>query len=291
MVDERSRDAVEVGKDGVVSLLDVALKAIGPLTAATALLFYIGWTRTRVYYEYFGITAGQLSMSLQDYVLRSADVSVGAVLLLALVSSIAIGLDYAIDHLLKRLARRRDYDRWVRWVLAGAGAVIGLAALTTFARLAVTTVYPPLIGAALLAVGALLLLRYGFARGARDRAHRGVLGLTALILTVASFSAATIHSKNLGLAAARYVEANLQILPVVTVHSRGPLDIPGEFVQSNREVAEDQKWNYRYTGARLFTYSNSRWFLITGPGSDNYHPRVVVLRDIESISVSIAAPH
>jgi hypothetical protein len=50
-----------------------------PITVVTALLMYVGWIRNRAYFGFFGIDQGILGLSLQDYVLRSVDVTFGAV--------------------------------------------------------------------------------------------------------------------------------------------------------------------------------------------------------------------
>jgi hypothetical protein len=58
-----------------------------------ALLLYVGWVRTRAFFTYFGINAMELGFSPQDYVLRSADVGLGAVVLVALAGGVLLVLD------------------------------------------------------------------------------------------------------------------------------------------------------------------------------------------------------
>ena len=86
------------------------------------------------------------------------------------------------------------------------------------------------------------------------------------------------------------IDGDVRSLPVVTVYSNEPLDFPGTNVTATRVLGEDQRWNYRYTGGVLLTYSNERWFLIPEPASGEYRSSVVVLRDSESIRVEAAVP-
>src|SRR5688500_2966104 len=88
------------------------------------------------------------------------------------------------------------------------------------------------------------------------------IGLVFVMLLLGAFWAATVYAKALGLGAAQAVDRDADRLPVVTVYSRDPIDLPGSNMSATRTLKEDQHWSYRYTGARLLMYSNSRWFLI-----------------------------
>ena len=70
-------------------------KVVAPLTVVTALLTYIGWARARAFYGYFGLTPSLVSFSPQDFLLRSADVGFGGILLLSLAYSIILVIDQA----------------------------------------------------------------------------------------------------------------------------------------------------------------------------------------------------
>jgi hypothetical protein len=113
--------------------------------------------------------------------------------------------------------------------------------------------------------------------------------LTAVALVISGFWAATIYAHNLGLEAARPTDASVGKLPLVSVFSTDPLDLPGADVRASRISVEDQKYRYRYTGLSLLTYSNDRWFVITGRLSHKYHSSVSILRDSDTIRVEVAA--
>jgi hypothetical protein len=140
----------------------------------------------------------------------------------------------------------------------------------------------------LVALGAVLFLRFG--KESPSRQGPGTTGLSAVVLAVACFWAVTIYARDLGVGAAVALDGDARSWPVVTVYSSEPLDFPGTNVTATRVLGEDQRWNYRYTGAVLLTYSNERWFLIPEPASGGYRSSVVVLQDSESIRVEATKP-
>ena len=76
----------------------------------------------------------------------------------------------------------------------------------------------------------------------------------------------------------------------MSILSSEPIDIPGKNLAASRIPTTDNKWSYRYVGARLLTYANDRWLLITDPPRSGYHSTVIALRDTDSIRVEISAP-
>jgi len=287
---ERDPTPEQPRRRGALQTVESVSAVIAPLTVVTALLFYVGWVRTRAFFSYFGVSAALVGFSPQDYVLRSAEVGFGAVLLLALAGVVLVGLDRLVAIVIARVSGR-VLGQWVRWGLAGLGAslvLIGLGGATAEAAVAVV---PPIAGAGLLALGAVLFLRFGAESPSRQGLLRpGTTGLSIVVLAVACFWAVTIYARDLGVGAAVAIDGDARILPLVTVYSSEPLDLPGTNVIPTRVLGEDQRWNYRYTGAVLLTYSNERWFLIPEPASGDYRSSVVVLRDSESIRVETAVP-
>ena len=290
MAGERDATPEQPHRRGVVQTVESVSAVVAPLTVVTALLFYVGWVRTRAFFDYFGVRPALVGYAPQDYVLHSAEVSFGAVLLLAFAGLVLVGLDRLVAVRIERVSGRL-LGKWLRWGLAGLGAslvLIGLGAAATDAAIAVV---PPIAGAGLVALGAVLFLRFGTEIPSRQGLLRpGTTGLSAVVLALACFWAATIYARDLGVGAAMAIDRDARRLPVVTVYSSEPLDLPGTNVIPTRVLGEDQRWNYRYTGAVLLTYSNERWFLIPEPASGDYRSSVVVLRDSESIRVETAVP-
>jgi hypothetical protein len=267
---------------------ELVLSAAAPVTVVTALLVHVGWVRNRSYYGYFGIDQDLLRPSVQDYVLRSVDVTFGAVLRLVVAALVLI----VFDRVFVRLLETRDSADRLTKSLVAAGAVLSVAGLLSALGVAGGLGIPALAAAAVLAVGVGIVLRLGPSLFAGRSAALGRPTTIALytVLVVALFWAASVYAHQLGLRAARVAEANPAGLPVVTVFSEDYLDMPGDQVQATPVTGPDGHVRYRYSGMSLLTYSNGTWFLISGRYADGYRPSVLVLRDSGAVRVEVAAP-
>ncbi|MCA1605581.1 MAG: hypothetical protein LC775_08960, partial [Acidobacteria bacterium] len=257
------------------------------------LLAYFGWIRIKAYYGYFGISPGLLNLSIPDYVLRSTDVTFGAVARLLAVGVVLIVLDQLIVACIRRWgAGGREY--WIRIIIAAMGLVLlTIGLLAALGLLGHEVGLPSTLGAVVLMVGAFLVLRFGSVMP-----HRRVLpeqslakGLAIIIVTLvfAAFWVATLYAQDLGEQAAKAVDANPATLPLVTVFSKTFLDLPGSEVEVS-QVVEGKYTNYRYSGLSLLTYANNRWFLISGKYSSGYRSSVVILQESEAIRIEVAVP-
>ena len=259
-----------------------------PITVVGALLLYIGWVRTRAFYTYFGIDAGMLGFGPQDYILRSGQVGLGAVVILAIVAGFLIALDRALSALLDM---SRGWSRWISTGLAisGAGCVLlGLFQVLDHARVAAA---PPDAWIVLAAGGALVLLRFGSVTITRS----GVLGAATnifgvIVIGLAIFSLANTYAQDIGRKGAAAIDQDPSGLAVVTIFSETPLDLSGANVTASRTETPEGKWAYRYSGAQLLAYANNRWFLLVAPGSPDYHSRVAILSNAERMHVETAVP-
>jgi hypothetical protein len=259
-----------------------------PVTVVGALLLYIGWVRTRAFFTYFGIDAGMLGFGPQDYILRSGQVGLGAVVILAIVAGVLIALDRAVSAL---LGIGGASSGWIPAGLAivGAGCVLlGLFQVLDHARVAAA---PPDAWIVLAAGGALVLLRFGSATFTRS----GVLGAATnvfglIVIGLAVFSLANTYAQDIGRKGAAAIDQDPSGLAVVTIFSGTPLDLSGANVAASRTETPEGKWAYRYSGAQLLTYANDRWFLLVSPASPDYHSRVVILSNAEGMHVETAVP-
>jgi hypothetical protein len=271
-----------------------SLKSFGavfaPATLVGALLLYVGWVRTRAFFTYFGIDAIMSGFSPQDYILRSADVGLGAVVLLAL----AGGALLVVDRIVMNLLRRWRGQRRARLIQAGTaftGCVLVLVGLYSITARASFAALPPLPGAGFVAAGAVLLLRFGAGGSGRPAfLGPGTVSFGLAVIAVTSFWAAHSYAQDFGVAAAEAVDADSSRFTVMTILSTEPIDIPGSLVVASRVPSADGKWSYRYTGPRLLTYGNERWFLIVTPRQRGYRSTIFTLRDTESVRVETATP-
>jgi hypothetical protein len=263
---------------------------VAPLTVIGALLTYAGWVRTRAYYGYFGLSSSIVSFSPQDYLFQSAGVGFGGLLLVALATAILLILDGITRLGIGRLPSRQEHAERAVAILGGILAVSALGLATSSVLRAAT---PSIIGAMVVAFGTLLYLRFGASLPWHSSGRMSALptmGCVALLL-ITLFWALTSYAQDLGHGAARDTDNNIGRLPSVTIYSREPIDFAGGGnIKGSRIVEQDEKWTYRYTGARLLLYSNNRWFLIPKVSSDRYRSSVTALLDNEKVRVETSQP-
>ncbi len=276
-------------------LIELATTVVAPITLITALLVYFGWIRSKSYYGYFGINQGLLRLSVQDYLLRSTDVTLGALLRLLAAGAALVVLDRLISTWSK--GQRADGESsGFRVLLAVWGLALITSGMLSVLGFADDVSLPPVLSAVALGVGAVLVLRLGPAllhRRVPVEEHSRIVGLVTTIafLVGATCWASTLYAQDLGQQTAKTVDASPgRLLPLVTVFSKEFLDLPGAYVKTSQIVTQNNGVHYRYTGLYLLTYSNGRWFLVTGRYPGNYRSSVVTLHDTEGIRVEVARP-
>jgi hypothetical protein len=282
--------AARASASTVAQSLKSASSVIAPLTAITAVLLYVGWIRTRAFYSYFGVSPSILNFGPQDYILRSADVGIGAVVLLACAAATLLLLDALLAYLLQRVDGR-PIQRWARWSLAVAGGGLALSALFSATAAASVAALPPITSAGLIALGTTLFLRFG--AGTATRA--GLLGSATtgfglVVLSLAGLWAANAYAQQIGTGGAAVIDHDPSGLAVVTILSKDPLDLPGTNITTARLPTQDGSWSYRYTGAELLAYANDRWILISSPPTAGYRSTVTILHDSDAIRVQSSTP-
>jgi hypothetical protein len=281
--------------DGLPSRIEPVLSAVAPVTLITALLIYLGYTTSKAYYTYFGISQSLLSISMDSYVLASADVTFGSSVRLVAAIALLVLLEWTATVL------RRSRVGWLVADIVGAVAVLAILSGFYFAFGGARPQWlPPIALPITLAFGSLLLIRQlattpPLLRGATAsvvRSSAAQLRLTRLVLAallvLATFWMANLYAVESGRDAARTDDSTPGRLPLVTVFSKEFLDLPGSAVKKTEIVVPGQQTQYRYSGLRLLRYANERWFLITGTYGDQYASPVAVLRDDSSIRVEVA---
>ncbi len=249
-------------------LLKWAEVAAVPVTIVSSLLVYTSWVRTRSFYGYFGLDSELLQLSVTDYLLRSVDGTFGilAQILLVAVTLLALALIIPkVEQALDSLWRKR-----IRTVLPIAvtalfivGVLISVGIIGTWGK--------PEIAPYLLGLGAFGILRSNVLSAQNSPGSTKLASATlyaAIALSV--IWSATLYAQAIGQDNAKSTERSLNTRPRVTIFSPEHLDIPGSLVSSQAIAGPDGHTYYRYSGMRLFDYSNGRWFLVTGVYSENY---------------------
>lgn len=271
------------------SLVDRIMKLVetvaAPVGAVTGFLLFFGWTYSGAFYGYFGINQRLLEYSVQDHLLQSAQPLFGTAVILLTVVGVLWVLDRATGHLRQRPDRLGGVAR--RMTL-GVGLLAGAVGLSSALGL---RPFPGVLSARtaalLMLIGTLVLVRVRWHReraGPARRSERVLLGAATI---VAVFWVAAVYANDAGSELAQYTDRNPARLPLATLFTDRYIDLPGSSIVLDQQRSPEGTPLYRYTGLRLLTYSNDRWFLITG-SYDGYRSTVTVLRDAPDLRVEVA---
>lgn len=266
-------------RSDVKYLFEIATAIAGSGVALSALMFYFGWVRTRVLFDYFGVPVSILDYSNTDYVLRSAEVffkpAVWTTLALGALTAISIGV-----HLVENHDNARSWRPLVRGViiLAALGCVIaGILGLTR-------RMQPELSAVSLCAGGVLIVLLYLLYRThSPTQPTVMILIIGVLLALAAAFWAVSIYAANVGTTVADDIAAGRLTRPNVVVYSATDLGIAG--MQGAQCQADGKTCRYTYAGYRLLAYTNDRWILIRHPWSAG--TPTVILPDNDSVRVEL----
>jgi hypothetical protein len=278
--------------------LRFAVTILGPITIATALLYYYGYVTTYAQYAYFGVNIDLLNYSSTDYVLRSlASLFPPLLALLALA-----GLGYWAHVRISGWDLQTTHPRRARvvfWV-----AFIGGAALLFRAALGIVDgnlSANELIGTTptSLGLGTLLALysfRFRPARqptsgpGQTSIAASTVAWVIGWCFVVASLfwlvnSFASAYGRGIG----QDIQKGLINQPEVILHTHSRLiveaeglDPPGVLCESSIDSTE---YPYRYINLRLLATSGDSYFLVPVTWNENRGIVIVVKKSDASLQL------
>jgi hypothetical protein len=260
-----------------------ALALVGsPLALGTALLIYFGWVRATVQAQQLGYDIDTLSLSQQDYLLRSIYVWFFPIVALLLLSLALRAVHRRVMRWLDtrrpgggrlRLARAAELS-WVLWVpLALLAWVLSPTAQDVAVPVALTL---SLLGAI-----------YGDAvarGGASPRSRRDVFRNAILIalLACALFWTTERFARAVGHSFATAIKIDPAQLISVIIYSSTDLQLTASSVARTELRGGDPTYKFRYDGLRLLEYSDGSYYLINEEWNDGLG-RVVVLTDDETV--------
>ena len=262
---------------------------VAPITLVTSLLVYSAWRRTTTFFQFFGVDSSLLGLSVQDYLLRSADTAFGLLVWI----SVGCVLLLITARLGNWLIQRFEHPWRKRMRAVGAGIALALVLLGLLAALwpMLSGALTPYGSAAILVGGALLLGRTRRGLGSAGGTVSEELARAVLVTVIAAacFWAATDYASDLATRAAEEVDVHPASLAEVDLYSKQPLDMPGSLVKSMDVPVTPSTKSYRYVGLRLLDYDNNRWLVIPGR-REGLHCSVLILKDSDDIRVQIASP-
>jgi hypothetical protein len=258
------------------------------ISLIVAVMVYMGWAYESAFFSYFHLSALELGLSVQDYLLVSLNlfqptivVAVVVITVVAVVATKSADLVKAVTAMINLVAVHVRADSRLSWLddVIPPGTLsslskakkrgptaraiqLGLGAGTTAAAVALYEVaghiavstYLVLV---LLALGP-LLLTWGM-RGTRQ--GRVPYAMAIAIFIVCTLWAGSLRASNLGSEGALNFAANLPAKTEVAVYSTQRLALPGTGVQVGALPA-GYEYRYRYEGLRLLYMSSGTYYLV-----------------------------
>jgi hypothetical protein len=296
-VDDPTRNQQgDVGSVNLPTAIQVLGALLAPPAAAVGLVLYLATRRQEALLLYFGIHPSLLDYTVQEYLLRSADV-----LAVALLPAITLALvAVAVHSWVQRQPTTGLAALMLRWgsaILQLAGLVIFAIAMVSFLGirpLLPAHVIPPgiTVGVALGAYGGVVKRRL---RSSEQHEQvwipwaRGILYSGLLFIGV--FLTTEEVAERLGRGRAELLsEALNQQRPGVVLYSDRRLFISGPGVnESQLNPSESDGYAYRYDGLRLLVRSGERLVLLPS-GWTVDDGRVHLVRDDGGIRVELSPP-
>lgn len=267
------------GRD-ISAVLRLAGSIVGPTTLVVALLFYFGWARTQALMGYFGINAAIAHLSVNDYVLRSLNITVRLLIILGLLTLIILsGHRWLVATL---AARRPSVARFAALAFIVPGLLLCIAGVLGFNNWVVySTRYPfvPILFAA-----GVTCVGYGFnirssnhpERRPRTWSARSQTATLVVVNIAFIFWAVAVYASISGRQAADQLTSKLGAQPSVIVYSAKSLGLASPQVKVEQLPGSDSQYQYRYSNLKLLLYSNGRYFLLPRGWKQGHDPAFVL---------------
>jgi hypothetical protein len=293
-------DTAEEQVEVLPRLLKVLGAVVAPTTLLTGLLFYFGRLHITGFFRYFRVNFTVLDLTVNDYLIRSADGLFRPVAAVTVFGLLALGLNRV---LVERLGsgRRRAVLRYLIPGLTVLGVLfLGVAVADLFRPGDLVPGFPEIGGLGL--AGGVLLLAYAvhLSRDARRRGsaprHRvadttriAEWGLAFLLLSIGLFWAVGSYAIEVGTGRAEQLHAGLPEQPDAVLYSETSLRLAVEGVTEIRCQDPDAAFRFRYDGLKLILQSGGQYLFVSGVWSRQNGTAVILPRG-NSIRVEFAPP-
>lgn len=244
----------------------VAGSVAGQATLAAALLFYFGWARTQAVMGYFGINSAIARLSVNDYILRSLNITIRMLVILGLLALILL----SGHRWLSTMLASRQHPTMARLAMLACvvpGFLLCIAGVLGFYNWVVYSTQYPFVPI-MFAVG-VTLIGYGFHIRSfaqpNPQPHKWsarTQTATLVVLNIAFiFWAVAVYANITGQQAAERLASNLGGQPGVTIYSEESLGFTSP-VKVQQLPGHDSRYRYRYSNLKLVLYSTGQYFLV-----------------------------
>lgn len=271
-------------------VLAVLGSIVAPTTLLTALLFYFGRLHVTGFFRYFGVNFTVLDLTVQDYLVRSADG-----LFVPLTFAAALGLSVIWTHRLVSSRLPAMVQHRVRAVLAVACTVAGTALLISAVAALVgrplVLASQPEVGGLSLALGVVLLayaaglapqlLSRSPGRPARRVPNAVAVaewGALFVLVSVGLFWSVGSYAIGVGTGRAQQLEAELPSSRDAVLFSSESLRLEGPGIVEVRCADPDPGYRYRYTGLKLVLQSGDQYLFLPAQWSTERGAAVLIPR-------------
>jgi hypothetical protein len=282
--------------DSLVEALPRVLKVVGavvaPTTLLTALLFYFGRMHITGMFRYLRVPFSVLDLTVQDYLVRSADGLFVPIAGAAGVVLVGLWVDGFVSRVLPAHSRRTVGRRAAPFLaLAGIGllavAVVGLTEPAAFEA-------APELPGLCLAVGVLLLawavrlLRLDVSRPATVVVAQW--GAVFAVVAVGLFWGVGNYAVGVGLTRGQQIAQDLPNTPDAVVYSEKTLRLkaPGVTETDCGENA-DASYRFRYDGLKLVLQSGGQYLFLPAGWTRNEGAAILLPRG-DSVRVEFSGP-
>ncbi|MEW6402658.1 MAG: hypothetical protein AB1649_12715 [Chloroflexota bacterium] len=286
----------------ILKWFETFVKIFGPSALTVTLLYYFGWVRTRALYAAFGIDQSLLQFSTQDYLLRSTQISLGALSMFLTVLLALLWIHYGLTRM-----RARESPWFARSVL-----LICLAGLVLIVTSYVwphdlvgnqaVSILIPLFWTAGVGMTLYGLSLYAGTKTVRDSKGNEThliqtlppwlcnwsIGLACALMLVGTFSVVSIAANMEGRARAAAIMADPGIQPEIVVFSKIPLMLQSPDIIVEQIGDDTETFRYKYSGLYLLVRSGDKYFLIPGSWTSGKFYSVI-LTESDGIRIEVSS--
>lgn len=271
-------------------ILKIVGSVVAPTTLLTGLLFYFGRLHVTGMFRYLRVNFTVLDLSVQDYLIRSADglfvpltATAGMTLLLLWTHGLVVG---SVPKARRQAAARRAAPgAALAGVILLSVAMVGLSRPATFASV-------PEVPGLFLAVG-VLLLAYAV-RLRRSIPPSGVAAVSEwaavfVVVAIGLFWAVGNYAIAVGTSRGHQIEQQLAGAPDVVVYSVHELYLAAPTITRSVCGQSAESFRYRYDGLKLVMQSSGQYLFLPQGWTHDSGPAIVIPRT-DTIRLEFAAP-